>query len=176
MIVVSENLKGLIEQTALVPLTSLDEFSITLTLSKHIVRLEIPSGQEIIYGAKVPAEYIKEEEINDGVILSPQQAVLACSNELVKMPKGYMGLLQTKGSLARLFISVHCSDGQVEPGFEGRVTFEICNMGNATVKILNGAPIAQMFIFKTSSNKKAYDGKYSHSQKPTISYQDKNEE
>lgn len=46
-------------------------------------------------------------------------------------------------------------------------------MGNATVKILNGAPIAQMFIFKTSSNKSAYDGKYCHSQKPTISYQDK---
>ena len=114
--------------------------------------------------------------LTDALVLSPRQAVLACSKEFVKMPKGYMGLLQTKGSLARLFISVHCSDGQVEPGFEGRVTFEICNMGNATVKILNGAPIAQMFIFKTSSNKVAYNGKYCHSQKPTISYQDKNEE
>lgn len=155
MIVVSENLKGLIEQTSLVPLTALDEFSITLTLSKDIVRLDVPNGQEVVYGTKVPKEYIKEEVLTDALILSPRQAVLACSKELVKMPKGYMGLLQTKGSLARLFISVHCSDGQVEPGFEGRVTFEICNMGNATVKILNGAPIAQMFIFKTSSNNTA---------------------
>ena len=176
MIVVSENLKGLIEQTSLVPLTALDEFSITLTLSKDIVRLDVPNGQEVVYGTTVPKECIKEDVLTDALILSPRQAVLACSKELVKMPKGYMGLLQTKGSLARLFVSVHCSDGQVEPGFEGRVTFEICNMGNATVKILNGAPIAQMFIFKTSSNKSAYDGKYCHSQKPTISYQDKNEE
>ena len=176
MIVVSENLKGLIEQTSLVPLTALDEFSITLTLSKDIVRLDVPNGQEVVYGTTVPKECIKEEMLTDALVLSPRQAVLACSKEFVKMPKGYMGLLQTKGSLARLFISVHCSDGQVEPGFEGRVTFEICNMGNATVKILNGAPIAQMFNFKTSSNKVAYNGKYCHSQKPTISYQDKNEE
>lgn len=176
MIVVSENLKGLIEQTSLVPLTALDEFSITLTLSKDIVRLDVPNGQEVVYGTTVPKECIKEEMLTDALVLSPRQAVLACSKEFVKMPKGYMGLLQTKGSLARLFISVHCSDGQVEPGFEGRVTFEICNMGNATVKILNGAPIAQMFIFKTSSNKVAYNGKYCRSQKPTISYQDKNEE
>lgn len=172
MIVVSENLKGLIEQTSLAPLTSLDEFSITLTLSKDIIRLDVPNGQNIVYGTKVPKEYIKEEKLKDALVLSPRQAVLACSKELVKMPKGYMGLLQTKGSLARLFISVHCSDGQVEPGFEGRVTFEICNMGNAAVKILNGAPIAQMFIFKTSSNRKAYNGKYCHSQKPTISFQE----
>lgn len=118
MIVVSENLKGLIEQTSLVPLTALDEFSITLTLSKDIVRLDVPNGQEVVYGTKVPEEYIKEEVLTDALILSPRQAVLACSKELVKMPKGYMGLLQTKGSLARLFVSVHCSDGQVEPGLK----------------------------------------------------------
>ena len=57
MIVVSENLKGLIEQTSLVPLTALDEFSITLTLSKDIVRLDVPNGQEVVYGTKVPKEY-----------------------------------------------------------------------------------------------------------------------
>lgn len=154
------------------PLTAFDEFSLTLTLSEKIVRLEVPKEKEIVYGSKVPAKYVKEENIIDGISLAPHQAILACSKEFVKMPRGYMGLLQTKGSLARLFISVHCSDGQVEPGFEGRVTFEICNMGNATVKLLKGAPVAQMFVFKTSSNKGAYDGKYCNSQKPTISYQD----
>ena len=112
---------------------------------------------------------IIDEEISHEYILKPGQAILACSNESVKIPAGYIGFLQTKGSLARLFITVHCCDGQIEPGFEGRVTFELCNIGNLNVKLLPNSPVAQLYIFKTSSDKSKYNGKYNNSDKPTYS-------
>ncbi|WP_428981187.1 dCTP deaminase domain-containing protein [Marinomonas rhodophyticola] len=40
------------------------------------------------------------------------------------MPNNKFGLVQTKGSIARGFISVHMSDGQVDPGYKGKVTLE----------------------------------------------------
>lgn len=171
MIIVSENLKALVEQKHLAPLNAVDNFSISLTLNSAIVRLDDKDKTPIVYGSKLPDCRLQKDEIKDDYILCPGQAILACSEEFIKMPKGYMGFLQTKGSLARLFLSVHCSDGQIEPGFEGRITFEICNMGNVAVKLHTGDPVAQLFIFQVSSNKESYNGKYNNSMVPTISNQ-----
>ncbi len=174
MIIVSENLKALAEQKRIVPSTMLDEFSITLSLNKRIFRFDIPEGETITYGATIPDKYKVIIDIEDDYVLKPGQAILACSEEKVKMPRGYMGFLQTKGSLARLFVSVHCCDGQIEPGFEGRITYEICNMGNMAVKLHPGVPVAQLFIFQVSSKTASYNGKYNNSMIPTISNQNKN--
>lgn len=171
MIIVSENLKALVAQKGIVLQNAIDEFSITLSLNKKVVKFEIPEGETITYGSDVLDKYKESMDIESDYVLKPGQAILACSEEIVKMPRGYMGFLQTKGSLARLFVSVHCSDGQIEPGFEGRVTYEICNMGNIAVRLYPGVPVAQLFIFQVSSKSASYNGKYNKSMVPTISNQ-----
>lgn len=169
MVITEVNLQKLVEQYGVVPLSSIDQFSVTLHLGSTI-RLYKPQSTEILtYGEEINENNICTFEIQNEYILHPGQSILACSNEDVRMPKGYMGFLQTKGSLARLFITVHCCDGQIEPGFSGRVTFEMCNIGQLNVRLLPNSPVAQMFIMKCSSDKESYKGKYNNSDKPTYS-------
>lgn len=169
MVITEINLKELIEQYDMAPNNSYDTFSITLHLNRVIRRYNFPEGQVITYGDKIDDSNTVEDIISSDYILDPGQAILACSQERIKMPKGYLGLLQTKGSLARLFVTVHCCDAQIEPGFDGCVTFEICNLGPLSVRVLPESPVAQMFIFKTSADKTVYNGKYNNSEKPTYS-------
>jgi deoxycytidine triphosphate deaminase len=85
------------------------------------------------------------------------------------MPPGYFGLIQTKGSLARLFIAVTCNDGQIDAGYEGRVTFEIVNLGHLRVRAPRLAPVAELYVFRTSTNNVSlYNGRYQGADKPTI--------
>lgn len=168
MIITGNNLKSLIRQYDIINEQNYDQFSISLSLGRKVLRFKenIPF---VTYGQEIPNEYFEEIILNDGYILHPGKSILACSAEQIKMPKGYIGLLQTKGSLARLFITTHCCDSQIESGFNGSITFEICNMGTIPVKINKDQYIAQMFIFKTSCDNEEYNGKYKNSIEPTIS-------
>ena len=169
MVITGVNLRELIEQYDVVALSCFDKFSLTLHLNSDITKYNMPECHVVTYGEEIKNAHITRETISSEYILNPGQAILACSCERIKMPAGYMGFLQTKGSLARLFVTVHCCDGQIEPGFEGRVTFEICNIGQMRVRLLPESPIAQLFILKTSSDKDLYDGKYNNSDEPTYS-------
>lgn len=169
MVVTEINLKELVEQYNIVPNSSIDQFSITLHLGTTIKQYDYHQERVVTYGERISSQDVSTIEIANEYILKHGQAILACSNEAVNMPQGYIGFLQTKGSLARLFVTAHCCDGQIEPGFSGRITFEICNMGNLNVRLLPNAPVAQLFIFKCSSNRESYNGQYNKSQSPTYS-------
>jgi len=97
-------------------------------------------------------------------ILPPMGKVLGCSEERVAMPLNVMAFIQTKGSLARGFLMVHMCDGQVDPGYCGKVTFEIVNHSDFYYKLAPGMPIAQMFFMELSSPvPTGYCGRYQES-------------
>jgi len=169
MVITEVNLEELTRQYGIAPGACCDQFSITLHLSKVIRRYKFSEDQVVTYGNNITEENVQTLEIEQGYVLKPGQAILACTKEEINMPLGYMGFLQTKGSLARLFVTSHCCDGQVEPGFNGHVTLEICNIGSLNVKLMPGCAVAQMFIFKTSSDKQKYEGRYNQSAQPTYS-------
>jgi len=175
MIVVGDNLKELVDQHMIVDPNnnSYDINSIALSLDKKIISIVPNSNEDVVitYGSQIPKDWIRETAIDnhDGIILSPKSCILACSYEKIKIPMGYFGLIQTKGSLARLFVSLHCSDGQVEAGFEGKITFEICNFSNFKVRLRAADIVGSLFIFKTSTrDTKPYGGRYNWADKPTI--------
>lgn len=171
MVIIGKNLEELISQHDIVSDNgNYDLFSISLTLSKEIATYGNSLEEIITYGEPLKKEIIQRTEINDeGIILNPGDCFLGCSNELIKMPKGYIGFIQTKGSLARLFILVHCCDSQVETGFEGSITFEIVNIGKKRVKLHEKAKVAQLYIFKASTkNSPLYNGKYNGQRLPTV--------
>jgi dCTP deaminase len=172
MLIVGDNLKSLVEQYHIVNNPRrYDTNSLTLTLDRGLIFLEPDTPQaEVIYGHSIPQEWIKEVDIqDDGIVLQPKSSVLGCSSEIINMPRGYFGFLQTKGSLARLFVLINYCDGQVEAGYSGKITFEICNMANFAVRLYRNQEVGQLFIFKTSTTYvEPYHGRYQNAQKPTI--------
>ncbi len=173
MVIVGDNLKELIRQHRIVDDENFgfDNTSICLRLNNQIVEINPPEDASITYGDALPAEWITDRIIPNGdyLTLEPNAAVLACSYETVNIPIGYFGFLQTKGSLARLFVTIHCCDSQIEPGFKGKITFEIVNFSKMTVKIKPGQKVGDLFIFKASTRQvKPYNGRYNNAEKPTI--------
>ena len=171
MLIVGDSLAALVSQYGIVDHEhAFDVNSLALRLSREYIEIVVPTGSEVTYGHRIPDEWVETKRIaDDGLVLAPRSAVLACSRETISMPDGYIGLLQTKGSLARLFVQVHCCDGQVDSGFRGRITFEICNLAPFTVRLLHGQNIAQLFVFKTSTRHAApYHGRYQGAEGPTI--------
>lgn len=171
MFVVGDNLRALIDQYSIVDdPRSFDETSLCLSLSRELKTVEPSAGRSVVYGDDIPEAWIKTKTIqNAGVIVKPQNCLLGCSNETIQIPLGYIGFVQTKGSLARLFTTIHCCDSQIDPGFNGKVTFEICNLGSFPVKLKEGQPVAQLFIAKTTSKLVApYSGRYQNADGPTF--------
>lgn len=169
MLVVGDNLKDLCLQHALIDhIDAYDVSSLTLRLHAKIVAIQTEAV--IDYGRPLSPSWVVESEIPEGGLeLKRNSAFLACSEEYIRIPVGYFGLVQTKGSLARLFVSVTCNDGQIDPGFCGRITFELVNLGNLKIRVPRLAPIAQLYIFRTSTkNVAAYSGRYLNADKPTI--------
>lgn len=175
MLIVGENLEALIDQYELVDSDgAFDNTSITLSLGRTVISYDPPDGEVLSYGNAIPPEWISEQQVpNQGIVVAPREGILACSRERVKIPLGYFGLLQTKGSLARLFLQVISCDGQIEPGFDGRITFEISNLGSHAVRIRPDQPVSQLFIFKTSTRRVApYNGRYQGATGPTVQIPD----
>lgn len=173
MVIVGENLLTLIRQYAIVDDEACyDKFSITLHLDIPIIRIEpgTATPDAVTYGESIPKTWVKKREMPaTGEVLVSHTCMLGCSKEAVRIPDGYIGFVQTKGSLARLFVAVQCSDAQIEPGFSGKVTFEICNHAGFPVRLKPGHPVAQLFIFKTSTKSgPLYKGRYQNATEPTI--------
>jgi deoxycytidine triphosphate deaminase len=173
MLVISDNLRGIVKEFKLCPLDLVEEFSIKINLDPTIRRMRAPPAVAAPVRFGIPFDpdfyFEKEQKLTSDLIIEPQQNVLACSVSPYAMPKGYFGLIQTKGSLARLFTSVTSNDGQVEPGYCGKLTLEMTNHANFPIAIPAGANIAQLFIFRCSTDAiNPYNGKYQNADRPTV--------
>lgn len=104
----------------------------------------------------------------DHVVLPPNGKLLACSEEEVVVPNDKLGLIQTKGSIARGFLFVHVGDGQVDPGYRGKITLELFNVSSFYYKLVPGMPIASLFFLQTDEAVDAYNGRYQNSGTPTV--------
>jgi len=77
------------------------------------------------------------------ILLEPNAVVLAVTREYIRMPHDTCGQIFTKSTLGRMFIN-HMMAGVIDAGFEGRLTLELKNEGQHTVKIPVGSRVVQM--------------------------------
>nr|WP_308698894.1 hypothetical protein [uncultured Thomasclavelia sp.] len=131
----------------------------------------MPANKVIAYESENIENYVDNIKINkdSGYTLNPNKCILACSQEKINMPNFCFGLLQTKGSLARLFVFANCADGQVDPGYSGKITFELYNASNFKIKIKPGQSIGNLYIFKTTTSAEKYHGRYQNADFPNHS-------
>lgn len=80
----------------------------------------------------------------DGVIIHPGEFVLGSSLETIKVPDRMVARIEGRSSYGRLGIVVHATAGFVDPGFEGQITLEMQNLGNAPVKVYPEDRICQI--------------------------------
>lgn len=121
--------------------------SVDIRLGNTII---IPKGGHIIdplYGigttdrAKIFVEHY----------LQPDEAVLCGTLECIEINDPRItGLVSGKSTLARFFLQIHAA-GLVDPGWEGRLTLEIKNLGKDIIVLRPGMKIGQIsFAYSTT--------------------------
>ncbi|MFI5412630.1 MAG: dCTP deaminase [Candidatus Micrarchaeales archaeon] len=103
-------------------------------------------------------------------ILHPDEFVLGITEEYIELPNDIMAHLDGRSSLGRLGIAVHSTAGHIDPGYKGRITLEISNIGKLPISIIPGMRFCTL-IFETLSSpvEKEYKGKYLNTKEPLAS-------
>jgi dCTP deaminase len=91
-------------------------------------------------------EYVDETHVEEGeeFILHPGDFVLGTTKERVEIPADLIAHVEGRSSLGRLAIVVHSTAGLCDPGFRGRITLELSNLGNAPVALTPEMRISQL--------------------------------
>lgn len=99
------------------------------------------------------SNYMKKEQhsAQEGVIVHPGEFILGGTLETVNVPSNLVARVEGRSSYGRLGIIVHATAGYIDPGFEGDITLEIQNLGNAPVKLYPEDRICQI-VFETMTD------------------------
>ena len=91
-------------------------------------------------------EYVELTEVEEGgeYILHPGDFVLGTTHERVGIPHDLIAHVEGRSSLGRLAIVVHATAGLCDPGFSGKITLELSNLGTAPVALTPGMRISQL--------------------------------
>lgn len=84
----------------------------------------------------------------EGFILHPQGFVIAESKEFLILPRNIVGRLDGRSSLGRLGLVVHATAGEIDPGFRGKLAFELSNLSKVPLKLNPGLKVGRLTLFK----------------------------
>jgi len=141
-----------------------EQVAIPLHLDDQFLRYVLPN-EPVVTPTTVPTRPVPLDA-EGRVILPPGESVLACTYEIVNIPPHVMGFIQTKGSVARSFLA-QLTDGQVDPGYRGKITLELVNLGPLTLALRPMMPIANLYIWSLSTPVEGYSGRYQDSYSPS---------
>jgi len=96
----------------------------------------------------------------DSYVLHPEDFVLGQSLEYIRLPDNIVGRLDGRSSMGRLGLVVHSTAGCVDPGFQGHLVFELCNIGKIPVVLRPFIRIARLTLYEARTTKFLYSGKY----------------
>ncbi|CDG65419.1 MAG: dCTP deaminase [Methanobacterium sp.] len=121
--------------------------------------------------------YMESFHIKQGepFIIHPGEFALATTYETVKLPDDLVARVEGRSSMGRLGITMHVTAGYIDPGFEGKITLEISNIGKMPVALYTGQRVCQIvFETMTTPSLRPYghperDSKYMGQDKPVTS-------
>ena len=136
---------------------SYDTHSVNLKLHNEIL---VPESGKFTINLQNPGSLVnlitkisKKNVINErqGFELKPGEFVLAQTVEwiglpIIGKPPSLAARIGGKSSRARCGLIVHCTAPTVHPGFEGKLTLEMANLGPATLTLTDQMYIAQLII------------------------------
>jgi dCTP deaminase len=103
--------------------------------------------------ASTQNEYTDRVEVDEGdtFILHPGEFALASTLERIELPDDLVAFVEGRSSLGRLAIVVHATAGLCDPGFEGRITLELSNLGKVPVALHPRMRISQIVLHEMKS-------------------------
>lgn len=84
-------------------------------------------------------------------ILQPREFVLAITEETLELDDDVLGRLEGRSSLGRIGIIVHGTAGLFDPGWRGKATLELSNLGRMPVALYSGMRICSFTFEQLSS-------------------------
>jgi dCTP deaminase len=92
-------------------------------------------------------------EVADGepFVLQPREFALAITMETLELADDVLGRLEGRSSLGRIGIIVHGTAGLFDPGWSGRATLELSNLGIMPVALYPGMRICSMTFEQLST-------------------------
>src|SRR5712675_1799445 len=110
----------------------------------------------------------------DPFILQPREFVLAITEETLALDDDVLGRLEGRSSLGRIGIIVHGTAGLFDPGWIGKATLELSNLGRMPVALYPGMRICSFTFEQLSSRvevpyRKKAGNKYSGQDRPLAS-------
>ena len=121
--------------------------------------------------------YMESFHLDEGeaFIIHPGEFALATTYEAVKLPDDLVARVEGRSSMGRLGITMHVTAGYIDPGFQGKITLEISNIGKMPVALYTGQRVCQIvFETMTTPSQRPYghpdsDSKYMGQDKPVTS-------
>ena len=80
----------------------------------------------------------------EAFILQPREFALAITMEHIELADDVLGRLEGRSSLGRIGIIVHGTAGLFDPGWSGRATLELSNLGIMPVALYPGMRVCSM--------------------------------
>ncbi len=136
------------------PEVQIQPASIDLRLSSSFIVYRLPHVPCIDpRDPKTVENYTEQIEIADGdaFVLQPGEFALGSTVERVKVPSDLVARVEGRSSIGRLAVVVHATAGFVDPGFEGRITLELGNLGRCAVKLYPGMRVSQIVFHQLLS-------------------------
>jgi dCTP deaminase len=87
----------------------------------------------------------------DAFILQPREFALAITEETLEIDDDVLGRLEGRSSLGRIGIIVHGTAGLFDPGWRGKATLELSNLGRMPVALYPGMRICSFTCEQLSS-------------------------
>lgn len=87
----------------------------------------------------------------EAFILQPREFVLAITEEHLELADDVLGRLEGRSSLGRIGIIVHGTAGLFDPGWRGKATLELSNLGRMPVALYPGMRICSMTFEQLST-------------------------
>jgi dCTP deaminase len=118
--------------------------------------LDIRMGEEVVDAATDS----RVEPTGGTYEVSPRRLYHAATFESVDLPRDLAAQIAGRSSFAREGLVVHLTAGWVDPGWTGRLTMEMVNLGPNPIAVDIGERVAQLVFLKLSSESEGYAGRY----------------
>jgi dCTP deaminase len=110
----------------------------------------------------------------ESFVLQPHEFALAITEETLELDDDVLGRLEGRSSLGRIGIIVHGTAGLFDPGWVGKATLELSNLGRMPVALYPGMRICSFTFEQLSSRvevpyRKKAGNKYAGQDRPLAS-------
>lgn len=131
--------------------TQLGTCSLDMRLSNTFRIFEYNRSAFIDVADKKTFEGITVEHVlkkHEPFVLHPGQFVLGATLERIELPKEIAARIDGRSSLGRLGLVIHSTAGHIDPGYAGKITLEITNIGKLPIILHTGLRVCQL-VFET---------------------------